>query len=86
MLDHHTRVRHISWFGVGVELPVPLSPLIFASYSCFLFLFPLVFFSFEVLFDNCKCRSWCRPDDLVSSYTKSGTVLMYFSSFNVNLL
>ena len=50
-----------------MELPVPLSPLIFASYSCFLFLFPVVFFSFEVVFENCKCRSWCRPDDLVSS-------------------
>ena len=69
-----------------MELPVPLSPLIFASYSCFLFLFPVVFFSFEVVFENYKCRSWCRPDDIVSSYTKKGTVLMYVSSFNVKLL
>ena len=53
-----------------MELPVPLSPLVFASYSCFLFLFPVVFFSFEVAFENCKCRSWCRPDDLVSSYQR----------------
>ena len=36
-------------------------------------------FTFEVVFENCKCRSWCRPDDFVFSYTKSGTILMYFS-------
>ena len=53
--------------------------LIFASFTCFLFLFPVVFVTFEVVFGNCKCRSWCRPDDLVSSYIKDGTVLMYFS-------
>ena len=39
----------------------------------------IVFVTFEVVFENCKCRSWCRPDDLVSSYTKGGTVLMYLS-------
>ena len=44
----------------------------------FLNFFQKNFFTFEVVFENCKCRSWCRPDDLVSSYTKSSTVLMYF--------
>ena len=34
---------------------------------------------FEFVFEYCKCCSWCRPDDLVSSYTKSGTVLMKLS-------
>ena len=72
-------IRHIAWFEFGLELPVSLSPLIFASFTCFPFLFPVVFVTFEVVFGNCKCRSWCRPDDLVSSYTKSGTVLMYLS-------
>ena len=70
-MTYDIRVRHIAWFDFGVELSVPFSPLIFTFFT-------LSFFTFEVGFENCKCRSWCRPDDLVSSYTKSGTVLMYF--------
>ena len=35
---------------------------------------------------HCPKRSWRRPDDLRSSYTKSGTVLMYFGLLNFNLL
>ena len=74
-----------------MELPVPF----FSLTTCvvFLFCFPSYFSldccffpSFEVVFENCKCRSWCRPDDFVSSYTKSGTVLMYLGQSDSNLL
>ena len=42
-----------------------------------------VFFTFEGVFENCKCRSWYRPDELMFSYTKSRTVLMYLGLISI---
>ena len=61
-----------------MELSVPFSPLIVTFFT-------LVFFSFEVVFENCKCGSWCRPDDLVSSLHQERYRINVFK-FNFNLL
>ena len=45
-----------------------------SSFFCFLL---SSFFAIKLYLLDSKYRSWCRPDDLESSYAKNGTVVTY---------